>query len=229
MFRPLQKDHNSGHHGLIVNLTRRPVLSTMAISLVVSPPRLRPIACLSADSSGGQPLFFCASAVLVDLGKCPVHHNGLQVEVLRYHVEDSLENAGLRPAPEAPVHGVLVSDSLARSRQGAPVRVIQIIPSSDIRLLLPLRLGVPGLPGKAGSISRHCLSVRISLTSNPVPPTQQVLEVLQIVLGVSGIASRIQIAVGNPALPCEAGKSGGERLRLFLAGIAGGWLAGVPQ
>ena len=43
--------------GLIVNLTRRPVLSTMAISFVVSPPRLRPIACLSADSSGGQPLF----------------------------------------------------------------------------------------------------------------------------------------------------------------------------
>ena len=71
--------------GLIVNLTRRPVLSTMAISLVVSPPRLRPIACLSADSSGGQPLF-CASAVLVDLGKYPVHHNGLRVEVLLDHV-----------------------------------------------------------------------------------------------------------------------------------------------
>ncbi len=153
--------------GLIVNLTRRLVLSTMAISLVVSPPRLRPIACLSGDSSGGQPLF-CASAVLVDLGKCPVHHNGLQVELLLDHVEDSLENAGLRPAPVAPVFQF--PNSLGRSRQGAPVRVIQIIPFSDIRLLLPLRPGVPGLPGKAGSISRHCLSVRVSLASNPVPP-----------------------------------------------------------
>ena len=43
--------------GLMVNWTRRPALSTTAMSLVVSPPRLRPIACRSADSSGGQPLF----------------------------------------------------------------------------------------------------------------------------------------------------------------------------
>ena len=130
------------------------------------PPRLRPIACLSADSSGVQPLL-CASAVLVDLGKCPVHHNGHQVEVLQDHVEDSLEYAGLRPAP---VHGVPVSELPGRVPPRCPVRVIQINPSSDIRLLLPLRPGVPGLPGKAASISRHCLSVRVSLASNPVPP-----------------------------------------------------------
>ena len=43
--------------GLVVNRTSRPALLTTAMSLVVSPPRLRPIACRSADSSRGQPLF----------------------------------------------------------------------------------------------------------------------------------------------------------------------------
>ena len=52
-----------------------------------------------------------------------------------------------------------------KSRQGAPVLQIQIIPSTDMRLSLPFRPGLPGLSGNMGSIRFHCRSVKVILTS----------------------------------------------------------------
>ena len=120
-------------------------------------------------------------------------------------------------------------NSLGRSRQGAPVRVIQIIPSSDIRLLLPLRPGVPGLPGKAGSISRHCLSVRVSLASNPVPPHNTSLRYCK--LYSVNCTQRFGLCQLNPnhcwrpCSPLRVRQRWRERPRRFLAGIDVGWLA----
>ena len=120
-------------------------------------------------------------------------------------------------------------NSLGRSRQGAPVRVIQIIPSSDIRLLLPLRPGVPGLPGKAGSISRHCLSVRISLTSNPVPPHNTSLRYCKLYSAFRALSVESKSLLETLLSPARQAKVVVNGFDYFLAGIAGGWLAGVAQ
>ena len=52
-----------------------------------------------------------------------------------------------------------------KSRQGAPVLQIQIIPSNDMRLSLPFLPGSPGPPGKIGSMRFHCRSLKVRITS----------------------------------------------------------------
>ena len=52
-----------------------------------------------------------------------------------------------------------------KSRQGAPVLQIQIIPSNDMRLSLPFLPGLPGPPGKIGSMRFHCRSLKVRITS----------------------------------------------------------------
>ena len=56
-----------------------------------------------------------------------------------------------------------------KSRQGAPVLQIQIIPSNDMRLSLPFLPGLPGPSGKIGSMRFHCRSLKVRITSNTGP------------------------------------------------------------
>ena len=84
-------------------------------------------------------------------------------------VEDGVKDTVGDPAAESPIPGVPLTKHFRqvspKSRQGAPVLQIQIIPSNDMRLSLPFLLGLPGPPGKIGSMRFHCRSLKVRITS----------------------------------------------------------------
>ena len=72
-----------------------PNASTVAWILVLSPPRLRPMACEAP---------FCPSAVLVGSHDGRVNHDVLVVGVLRHRLEETLPGPVLAPAAMALMH-----------------------------------------------------------------------------------------------------------------------------
>ena len=140
-----------GLPALSFRVTGRPLASTRACILVVSPPRERPM-------QSDRPSFFGVAAMLVHSDRGTVDHLDIALISLRYRLQYPRPVTCLAPAVDAVHTGRMRSVAGRDSAHGAPVRNRQNIPFTT------RRSSTQGTPrtfvGSKGSITDHAKSVK---------------------------------------------------------------------